>query len=147
MRLIGLLACGLVFTANAVARDDDVVKKELARLCGDWWEVVDAKVTKSLEHGKIEVVWFDAKLASFSRDLGGVGSASSGPYKIDPTKTPKAIDITVVLGGTRKTELYVYELDGDTLRLHRSYKGDRPTDFVYREGETALFTFKRVPMK
>jgi hypothetical protein len=44
-----------------------------------------------------------------------------------------------------KTTLQIYQLEGDTLKIHRAYKdGTRPTDMTYKKSETVLHTLKRV---
>src|SRR5262245_35736923 len=55
------------------------------------------------------------------------------PYKLDPSKKPKAIDLTMELpvdGKGKKAYPYIYELDGDTLKLCWSEKAPdhRPTE-------------------
>jgi uncharacterized protein (TIGR03067 family) len=72
-----------------------------------------------------------------------------GVYHLDPTKSPKTIDI-VTLGGARKTALGLYQLDGDTLKLCLSLDpakvSERPKEFGSREGESrVVVTLKRVP--
>jgi uncharacterized protein (TIGR03067 family) len=62
-----------------------------------------------------------------------------GTFKVDPTKKPKEIDITV--GG--KASKGIYELKDDTLKICVS-DGDRPTEFVTKAGTKAgLITFKK----
>lgn len=67
-------------------------------------------------------------------------------YKIDPTKSPKTID--VIFGdGPRKGEvqLGIYEIDGDTLKFCGSdKKEDRPTEFATKaESGHVLMILKR----
>jgi uncharacterized protein (TIGR03067 family) len=73
-----------------------------------------------------------------------------GTFKLDPTKKPKTIDMTVEEGMEfqGKTSLGIYELDGDTLRwcANEPGKAERPKEFK-REGNGQRFllvTFKRV---
>ena len=66
----------------------------------------------------------------------------TGTYKLDPSKTPNWIDVTI--GGG--TYLAIYELKGDTLRIcHRKAGGDRPTEFVSEAASpnTVLSILKR----
>jgi uncharacterized protein (TIGR03067 family) len=72
-----------------------------------------------------------------------------GVYHLDPTKTPKTIDVTL-FGPIRKTMLGVYVLDGDTLKICMALDPDRtdqrPTDFATRPGTmTVAVTARRVP--
>ena len=43
-----------------------------------------------------------------------------------------------------KTQLTIYELDGDTLRILKNYDDSRPKELTYNKGENVLMTFKRV---
>ena len=66
---------------------------------------------------------------------------------LDPTKTPKAIDIEVA-SGEHKGVVYlgIYELDGDTLRICFAMpdRPVRPTEFSAGKGSVrALSEFKR----
>ena len=60
------------------------------------------------------------------------GNTTRGVFKIDPTATPKTIDITFTDGpGKDKTQKGIYELDGDTQKICIARPGEpRPTDFV-----------------
>ncbi len=67
--------------------------------------------------------------------------------KLDATKKPKAIDLTIT-GGTGKGKVAhgIYELDGDTLKLCLPQDVDaaRPTEFTSIEGARhVLFTMRR----
>ena len=69
-----------------------------------------------------------------------------GKCKIDPTKTPKTIDVTGVKGPNQgKTFLAIYELKGDDLRVCYDLSGkQRPTEFKSAEGtQLFLVTYKR----
>jgi uncharacterized protein (TIGR03067 family) len=51
-------------------------------------------------------------------------------FKLDPSKKPKAIDMTRVdADGKGPTVRGIYELNGDTLKLHWSQTGPRPKEF------------------
>jgi uncharacterized protein (TIGR03067 family) len=65
-------------------------------------------------------------------------------YKLDPSKKPKAIDLTDEEG--KITTLAIYELDGDTLKLCWSEKvDDRPTKFASdADSAQTVMVFKRV---
>jgi uncharacterized protein (TIGR03067 family) len=55
----------------------------------------------------------------------------SGTQKLDPTKTPRQVDITAAGdGGKSATRLGIYELKGDTLRVCFAAPGkERPREF------------------
>ena len=60
------------------------------------------------------------------------GKTTTGAFKIDPTATPKTIDITSTDGsGKSVTQKGIYELDGDNQKICMSAPGKpRPTEFV-----------------
>jgi uncharacterized protein (TIGR03067 family) len=58
-------------------------------------------------------------------------------FKLNPAKSPKAIDATLQLGHgrTERPALGIYELKGDELKLcFAQGKGDRPTAFASNPG-------------
>jgi uncharacterized protein (TIGR03067 family) len=71
-----------------------------------------------------------------------------GTFKIDPKAKPATIDLMITEGrGKGKTQLGIYQLDGDTLKICMADEGakDRPTKFASAKGEAemVLFTLKR----
>jgi uncharacterized protein (TIGR03067 family) len=60
------------------------------------------------------------------------GNTTQGVYKIDPTVTPKTIDITFTEGpGKDNSQKGIYELKGDTQKICFAAPGKpRPTDFT-----------------
>ena len=80
----------------------------------------------------------------------GDKTVAGGVFTIDPTKTPKQIDILDETGTKNdKTKLGIYELDGDVIRFCVSRSGKpRPTEFSAKEGTGwTLSVWKRKPMK
>jgi uncharacterized protein (TIGR03067 family) len=70
-----------------------------------------------------------------------------GSIKADPSKKPKALDVTSLDGPDKgKTYLAVYEVSGDDLRISTAEPGkDRPTEVSSKEGNGwMLLTLKRV---
>src|SRR5262249_6455911 len=76
-----------------------------------------------------------------------------GVYHLDPTKSPKTIDVTILGDEIRKSALGLYALEGDTLKLCLSLNpgkvSERPTEFSSKgSGFRAIVTLKRhVPEK
>ena len=73
-----------------------------------------------------------------------------GVYDIDPTKSPKTINVTY-LGQLKKTMLGIYTLDGETLKLCMTVDPERvdqrPLEFATQAGGVLrwMVTFKRAP--
>lgn len=149
--LFGAMALILVpgLIAAPVPKDDkEEVKKELAKLEGTWRIVSHEKDGEKLDVSNLPFaleVTFKGKDFSFANNL-GAGSIEN----IDPTKKPKTIDYKVISGANDgKTELSIYELDGDTFRDCIAPPGkDRPTKFTAAEGTgQTLIVYERVKKK
>jgi uncharacterized protein (TIGR03067 family) len=131
-----------------VAADDprDAVKKEYDKFEGTW---------------KMESFTMDGKpapietFAAFRMTLKGENFStvaaeekSNGTYKVDPSKSPKTIDITFTGGQLDGlTMLGVYELDGDTYTvcLPPGRGSERPKELASKPGSgLVLEVFKRV---
>ncbi len=119
-----LAACGL-----ALADDKD--KKD--KLDGTW----------TLESGERNGQPFPDEVAKTMKltitgeklKIEAQGNEREGTIKIDASKKPKELDITV---GERMTK-GIYELDGDTLKICQARpNGDRPTEFSGKEGTNQM---------
>jgi uncharacterized protein (TIGR03067 family) len=114
----------LVAAGTLLAPDTptDEAKKELERLQGTWVATVTANGQK------ISLICTGDKYVQKVGDM----TVEEGTHKLDPTKKPKTMDITVKEGEYKgKLQLAIYELDGDVLRLCANEAGDknRPTEF------------------
>jgi uncharacterized protein (TIGR03067 family) len=148
--LLSVLALLLVsgLTAAPVPKEDkDAVKNELAKLQGSWrivsYEIDGVKLPD--EAIKDMVVTFKDSDYSFE-DSKTTGTIAS----IDPTKKPKQIDYKLCSGDEEgKTELAIYELDGDKFKDCIAKPGkDRPTVFTARCGTgQSLIVYERVKKK
>lgn len=71
----------------------------------------------------------------------------AGKQDLDPSKTPKHMDITVSDGETKgKKQLAIYEIDGDKLKICAADHDDpaRPSKFETKEGsKNMVFELKR----
>src|SRR5262249_36521393 len=108
-------------------------------------------VTSALVNGKPEVeiqggkfLFKDGKLTLRARDQVIVELSC----KVDPTKKPRAIDLTFTREGKEETALGIYELEGDVLKLclRKPTEKGRPTEFASKDETIALIELKRDKM-
>jgi uncharacterized protein (TIGR03067 family) len=134
----------VLLLAPALLRADDAPKGD-KDLEGAWQEtvtVLDGKELKTPSEEKGELI-IQGDMATVKYP----DRTDSDKFKIDATKTPKAIDITVIEGsGKGTTSLGVYEVKGDELRICVAMPGkDRPAAVASKEGSgLTLVTLKRV---
>lgn len=135
------------FSHTAIARQEPKAKAEPKvrtdqELIQGTWQIVGLEA-----NGKPEpAANYKGNAITFSKDKAtlreGNYPAIDFTFTLDPTKTPRAIDLTaktVVIRG-------VYKLEGDDLTLSLSVGGSRPADFATKAGgESETFTLKRVP--
>src|SRR5262245_20635958 len=106
---LALLATALV----AADKPDEAIKKEKEKLEGIW--VAESVTVKGKANDKLKGATFN-----FSGDkvkMEFAGTKQEGTYSIDPTKSPKHIDLTFVRDGRKDLDRGIYQLDGDTLKL------------------------------
>lgn len=135
--LLVAIAVGL-----GVPREDDAVKKELAKLQGEWVVASAEKGGKKLsddERKKLGkfflskvVVTDDKYVAWIGEDGGDPKEGQPGPIVIDPSKSPKTITFSDVPA--------IYTIEGDTLKvccneMFSKEGNDVPTSFDTSKNE------------
>lgn len=119
---------------------DDPTKKDLKALQGTWVTlklVVDGKVLVDLKEPPKDE---EAGTLTYNEHRWvlklGDKELARGTSKLDPTKTPKQIDLIHESGPNKgKTLLGIYELDGDDYKGCVAAPGKkRPTEFTSTEG-------------
>jgi uncharacterized protein (TIGR03067 family) len=148
--LLALLVClvgtGLILSAPAPEPGPKgAIKKEWKRLNGTW-EMVRVVVDGKEQQEEVTVTLKDAKYTAQVGDE----VVDEGTFKLDPTTTPKSLDITPTSGPEKgKTSLGLYEVKGDNLRICFAPEGkSRPKAFESKEGSgDILVTYKRVKSK
>ena len=143
MRVIVTALAVLVLVEARGAAED--VKKEMTQLEGEWVMVSGAANGQSLPKEAVESGKRIAKDGETTIMIGG-RVYFKAKYTIDPTKKPKAIEYAMTEGPTKgKTQLGIYELEGDTLKFCFAAPGmDRPTEFTSKEGsQMTLSVWKR----
>jgi uncharacterized protein (TIGR03067 family) len=139
--LFMIVTVGLLLAADTV---DDAVKMEVKTLQGDWeaqsLQTGDAKTSGEDLMGLRLVIEGD-KWTNYRGDKKGTELT----WKVDPSKDPKHLDLTVKRDGKEMVFLCLYELKGDTLTVCRPFKnpGERPTKIAAAEG-TGIAVWKRV---
>jgi uncharacterized protein (TIGR03067 family) len=140
---LGLLFVGLGLVADSPT--GEAAKKDLQMLQGDW--VMESSERDGKPAAADVVKTFtrtvkDNRYTASWEDEEGAHSVS-GMFTLDPTKTPKRVDVVLSDGPSKgKTMLGIYQLDGETQTLCVAAPGkDRPTAFNSRQG--TLIVWKR----
>jgi uncharacterized protein (TIGR03067 family) len=137
----------IVFGGTGTLADDKAdVEKEFKKFHGVW-------TFESVEAGGKKAPADDLKglTVAFAGDKYTVKKGDEviqvGTQKLDPSKSPKIIDVTVTEGLKKgAVMLGIYEIDGDTLKVCFDEEGKkRPTEFKSPVGsETFVNVHKRV---
>ncbi len=129
--LIVSIACFLTAAGNG----PDAVKKDMAQLQGEWAMVSGEIDTQAMPADLLKDSKRVAKGDETTVTIGGM-LFMKAKFTIDPSKKPKTIDYMMTEGLTKgKTQLGIYELDGNTVKFCFAKPGqDRPTEFVTKEG-------------
>ena len=141
------LFCVIGFAASGTLADDKTdLEKEVRKFQGTW-------TFESCEAGgqKLPADALKGLILTFEGDKHTVKKGDEviqiGTQKLDPSKSPKAIDVTMT-GGPNKGQvmLGIYEIDGDTLKVCFDPQGKkRPTEFKSAPGsENFVNIHKRV---
>src|SRR4029453_5561991 len=108
-----ILVVGLLLAADA---PEDAVKKEKEKLVGTWQVVAVEANGQKIPAEALKDFQFIFTTDSLTRKKGGKAESGAG-YKVDPSKSPKWIDMTGTTDGKEQAVPAVYKLDGDTLTL------------------------------
>jgi uncharacterized protein (TIGR03067 family) len=124
-RVIPVLLAAL---ALAAAPKDDAGKKDLEKMQGDWaceaMERDGFKFPDEAAQSYFRTVKDNSYTVSRYRKAAGKGT-----FKLDTTKTPRAMDITPAAGG--KPILAIYKIEGDTFTMcYAMPGGERPKEFA-----------------
>jgi uncharacterized protein (TIGR03067 family) len=130
-----IVLAGLLVAADA---PQEAVKKEKEKLKGTWTLVSLEERGKQVPPLDLKFTFEDEKFIHHE----GTKNPKEGTYQLDPTKTPRAIDISEA---GRVVGYGIYQLDGDTLTLCVARaNATRPTAFATADGTpTVLIVFKR----
>jgi uncharacterized protein (TIGR03067 family) len=147
MRISLLVLFCVGFTASGVLADDKAdIEKETKKFQGTW-------NFESSESGGNQIPADQLKgfILTFEGDKHtlkmGDQVVQVGTQKIDPSKSPKTIDVTMTEGPNKgMVMLGIYEIDGDTLKVCFDPQGKkRPTEFKSPPGtENFVNVHKRI---
>ena len=133
----------LLSTVPAADEKKDDAKKDQEALQGTWRPVSAEQGGKDQgDEAKEHTLTFEKDTFTVKR---GGEVAVKGTFKLDPSKKPKAIDMTITEGrrdDDKGKELHgIYELTKDGLKWCTSMPGgtDRPKEFSTKEGTRELF--------
>ncbi|HUE74220.1 MAG TPA: TIGR03067 domain-containing protein [Pirellulaceae bacterium] len=124
----------LLITAIAGVIPNDAIKAEEAKFHGDWEVVEMDRGGRKFPRDYLEKSSFVIKEGVIIT-TDGDGDEQKARFKVDPSKKPKTIELSVLdaFGRERPNAapvLGIYEFDGDTLKLAwRKGGGARPEDF------------------
>jgi uncharacterized protein (TIGR03067 family) len=128
-----------------MAEDPDVMKKEIARLQGEWSMISGSADGQPMPAEMCKLMKRIFKEDELTVSMGGQ-TYFKAKVSIDPSKQPKTIDYQMTEGVTKgQRQLGIYEVDGDTFKSCFGKPGsERPTDFTTKPGDgRTLSVWKR----
>jgi uncharacterized protein (TIGR03067 family) len=140
--LVGFAAMTI---STAWAADDQAVKKDMAQLQGEWTMVSGSADGQPMPEQMLKQMKRICKGDETTTTMAGQ-TYMKAKITIDPSNKPKTIDYQMTDGFTKgKTQLGIYEVDGDTFKSCFGKPGaERPTDFTSKRGDgRTLSVWKR----
>jgi len=127
------LAC----SGMALAAEKPSVTNDLAQLQGAWTMVSGSADGQAMPDEMLKQMKRVCQGDETTTTMGGQVFMKA-KFTLDPSKKPKTIDYQMTEGFTKgKTQLGIYELDGDTFKAcFNSAGAERPTEFKSGEGLT-----------
>ena len=144
------LLCALTLAVpgwiNARAEDKPDIERELKKFQGTWTFESSQAGGQELPTGELKglILTFEGLKHTVKK---GDDVIQVGTQKLDPSKSPKTIDVTIAEGPNKGTVMLgIYEIDGDTLKVCFDPQGKkRPTEFKSAPGsENFVNVHKRV---
>ena len=142
MKTLAALAMCAGLALVAAAADDDT-KTDQDKLQGPWKLTALESDGKKASDDAVKAMRMTVKGDRLY--LKEDNKEEEGTFKIDPTKSPKTMDLTIKVGEKMDTVRLIYELKGDDLKLCGGKLGkDRPAEFATKTGSGLhLLIFKR----
>jgi uncharacterized protein (TIGR03067 family) len=135
--VLSALAVGFLVAAD----EKGDAKKDMDGLQGEWTLVSAERNGEKLPDDQGKTMRRIIKGDEFSVTRDGE-TLAKGKFKIDPTKKPKTIDVTLESGDNI---LGIYELEGDEFKMcYGQPGGERPKAFASKaDNNTSLLVWKR----
>jgi uncharacterized protein (TIGR03067 family) len=131
-----LTAVVALFLSSMSAAETETAKKDLAQLQGKWAMVSGGA---GGEFVNSVIVTNSYRVCDGNQTTVVVGGQllMKANFTLDASTTPKSINYQVTAGpNTGKSQLGIYELEGDILRFCFAAPGNaRPTDFITKPGD------------
>src|SRR5262249_4506728 len=124
---------------------EDPVKKEMKKLEGTWTVVTQEREGSPVKNSKGTFTFAKSKLTiRWDKD-----EEKGGKVKLDPTKSPKEMDIVADTPDGEVKLKGIYQIKGDSLKMCIDQKGGkRPTNFTTKAGTgQILIVLKRAKAK
>jgi len=141
-----LLAWALLATLGAAWAVDDKVADEDKKFEGTWVVTMMEVGGQKVPEEAFAEMTFTFKGKKYEQKVGDT-LVEGGTQDLDPSKTPKNMDINVTDGETKgKKQLAIYEIDGDKAKICAADHDDkeRPSKFETKEGSKhMIFELKR----
>jgi uncharacterized protein (TIGR03067 family) len=140
------LSCIILFLTaaalGAAGPDDKVVQVELKKLAGDWectgGELKEEKLPEAGYKGMTMTIKDDTFKIQFQGKV-----IDEGTVKVDPTKSPKVIDLFSTKEKQRRL-IGIYKLDGDKLLVCYDAGNEPPKEFATKKDSfLTLMTYQR----
>lgn len=134
----------ILLVAADTPKEEGKVKDEMTKLAGTW-----SFTTLIAEGNPVPAEYLKGATIVLKDNtfvMTSFGTTYKGTYSIDPSKSPKTLDISFTEGPEKgNTSLAIYELDGDNWKICIGLTGkSRPTEFVSKSGSGhVLETLKR----
>lgn len=141
-----LLVWALLATLGAAWAVDDKVAEEDKKFEGTWVVTMMETGGQKVPEQAFADMTFTFKGKKYEQKVGDK-LVEAGTQDLDPSKTPKQMDITVSEGEAKgEKQLAIYEIDGDKAKICAAIHGDkeRPNKFETKEGSMSMiFELKR----
>ena len=150
--IVALLGPTLWSLQPSADAQEKLAEKELAALQGTWVIVGKQFMGKTASEEEVKkltgrTLIMENKKTEIGEDLGKEEVISESTFKVDPAAKPKTMDLKFISGPFKgETQLALYELNGDTLKVCYSFGegAPRPTEFAGKlDGKSLFLTYKR----